>query len=361
MTGGVGRYDARHAGHCKSEPSLMLSWLELRQFRCFERARVEFGPGRNCIVGPNARGKTSLLEAACVLLRLQSPRAATLGQAIRFGQKSFALEGQWNASRCQYVYSAVRRKLVLDGVEQRRANEYLQLARVVWFGNDDLDLIRGGSELRRRFLDFAIAQVRPAYRLHLRAYEKALRSRNALLKQGGRPREVAAYNGPLVTAGVELRKARMALVDRLVEPARTANRGVSGADQALEIRYRDGTGEDFAAALAESADEENRLRQTVVGPHRDDLLLLLEEKPVATFGSEGQQRTAALALKLAQAELLGENQQEPPLLLVDDIFGELDVGRRNRLLGLLPPGGQQIITTTHLTWMEGIEAKVLQL
>ncbi|HEY5894695.1 MAG TPA: DNA replication and repair protein RecF [Chthoniobacterales bacterium] len=339
----------------------MLSWLELRQFRCFERARVEFAPGRNCIVGPNARGKTSLLEAACVLLRLLSPRATTLGQAIRFGQKSFALEGQWNASHCQYVYSAMRRKLVLDAVEQRRANEYLQVARVVWFGNDDLDLIRGGSDLRRRFLDFAIAQVRPVYRVHLRAYEKALRSRNALLKQGGRPREVAAYNGPLINAGVELRKARMALIDRLAGPAETANQGVSGTEQGLKLAYRDGAGEDFAVALAESAHEENRLRQTVVGPHRDDLLLSLDGKAVATFGSEGQQRTAALALKLGQAELLAENQDEPPLLLIDDIFGELDVGRRNRLLGLLPPGGQQIITTTHLDWMEGIEARILEI
>lgn len=322
---------------------------------------MEFAPGRNCIVGPNARGKTSLLEAACVLLRLQSPRAATLGQAVRFEQKGFALEGKWNESLCQYVYSATQRRLVLDAVEQRRANEYLQLARVVWFGNDDLDLIRGGGDLRRRFLDFVIVQLRPVHRLHLRAYEKALRSRNALLKQGGRPREVAAYNGPVISAGLELRKARMECIEQLVDPAKIANRGISGTEQSLELAYRDGTGTNFAAALAESADEENRLRQTVVGPHRDDLLLSLDGKPVATFGSEGQQRTATLALKLAQSDLLAQNQSEPPLLLIDDIFGELDIGRRNRLLGLLPPGGQQIITTTHLDWMEGLPTNVLEI
>ncbi|HEX8371605.1 MAG TPA: DNA replication and repair protein RecF [Chthoniobacterales bacterium] len=339
-----------------------MSELQIRGFRCFERARLELGPGATCIVGPNAQGKTSLLEAACVLLRLQSPRASTLGQTVRFGDEGFALEGKWNDARCQYFYSAKRRRLVLDAVEQRRANEYLQLARVVWFGNDDLDLIRGGGEERRRFLDFAIAQTQPSHRSHLRSYEKALRSRNMLLKTGGSAGEIAAYSGPLLKAGEAIRLARRAFIEALAPVVAAANREIGGEGPLLDAAYKDGVGAvDFAEALARSSSQENRLRQTVVGPHRDDLELTFEGRAAAHFASEGQQRTAALALRLGQAEILHAGQPQPPLFLIDDIFGELDPVRRNRLLQRLPKDGQQLITTTHLEWVEAFSVKTIEI
>lgn len=340
----------------------MLSELQIRGFRCFERARLQLGPGATCIVGPNAQGKTSLLEAACVLLRLQSPRASTLGQAVRFGEAGFALEGVWNEARCQYYYSARQRKLVLDAVEQRRANEYLGLARVVWFGNDDLDLIRGGGEERRRFLDFAIAQTKPSHRAHLRSYEKALRSRNSLLKSGGSPREIAAYNGPLLQSGEAVRLARREFVAALTPLVAAANRDIGGEGPELQSTYKDGVGSgDFADALEKSAAQEKHLHQTVVGPHRDDLELSFDGRAAAHFASEGQQRTAALSLRLGQAKILQAGQPQPPLFLIDDIFGELDLVRRNRLLQHLPKDGQQLITTTHLDWAGDFPVHILKI
>jgi len=340
----------------------VLSELHLRGFRCFEQARLDLGPGATCLVGPNARGKTSLLEAACVLLRLQSPRASSLAQAIRFGGESFLVEGKWAGAQCRYLYSKTRRQLHLDAVEQKRANEYLALARVVWFGNDDLDLIRGGSDGRRRFLDFAIAQVRPAHRARLRTYEKALRSRNLLLKNGAPRREIAAFDEGLVVAGEAVRTARRNFIEQLTPFARQFNEAIGGEGPVLERRYRDGSGEgDCATRLRVSQAEEERLRQTVVGPHRDDLEILFASRAALNFASEGQQRTAALALRLGEAKILGADQAGPPLFLIDDIFGELDVARRNRLLALLPPGGQQLITTTHLDWAHPFAAQIVEM
>ncbi len=297
-----------------------------------------------------------------MLLRLQSPRAATLGQAVRFGDVGFALEGVWNEARCQYYYSARRRKLVVDAVEQRRANEYLGLARVVWFGNDDLNLIRGGSEERRRFLDFAIAQTKTSHRSHLRFYEKALRSRNSLLKSGGSRREIDAYNGPLLQSGEAVRTARREFIEAITPLITAANREISGQGPELQAYYKDGVGgANYAQILEKSADQENHFRQTVVGPHRDDLELSFDGRAAGHFASEGQQRTAALALRLGQAAILHTGQSQPPLFLIDDIFGELDLVRRNHLLQHLPKNGQQLITTTHLDWARDFPAHILKI
>src|ERR1043166_7913915 len=160
----------------------MLVDLQLRNFRCFESLGVEFSPGFNFFVGRNGQGKTSILEDACVLLRLQSQRSCTLLPIVRFGEKSFAVSGRGQNHLLEFRYSPLRRKIAFDQVEQRTLDEYLRVARVVSFANTDIELVRGGSETRRRYLDFLGAQIRPAYRPTLRAYERALRSRHALLR-----------------------------------------------------------------------------------------------------------------------------------------------------------------------------------
>ena len=332
----------------------MLRDLQLRNFRCFESIGAEFSPGFNFIVGPNGQGKTTLLEAACVLLRLQSQRASSLVPAVRIGQRSFVVSGHTEGHLLQFYYSALRRKLAFDGIEQRDQAEYLQLVRVVSFANHDLELIRGPGELRRRYLDFIGSQVEARYRPTLRAYERALRSRNALLKSPQpRAREVAAYTEPLVRAGSLLREMRAALVSRLAPFAAASQRAISGQQEALVLEYAPGCEEDFAAQLARTRAEEERLRLTTAGPHRDDLRLLVQAMPAAQFASEGQQRTIALALKLAQAQVLAENAPHPPLLLIDDIFGELDAERRNALLAHLPSDSQKLVTATTLDWRTG--------
>jgi DNA replication and repair protein RecF len=341
----------------------MLAELQLRNFRCFESLGVELSPGFNFFVGRNGLGKTSILEAACVLLRLQSQRSPTLLPIVRFGEKSFAVSGWRENHLLEFRYSPLRRKVSFDQVEQRRPDEYLRLARVVSFANADIELVRGGSEARRRYLDFLATQIDPLYRPTLRAYERALRSRNALLKSPHpRPRELAAYDSPLLEHGAKLSAMRARLVERLAPLAGAGHSEISATDEALQIEFEPGNGDDFARDLAESRSQELRLRQTVVGPHRDDISILVEARAAGQFASEGQQRTVALAMKIAQARIFTMEEGTPPLLLIDDIFGELDPVRRNSLLQHLPAEAQKLVTATSMLWREeGCEGPVWEL
>ena len=340
----------------------MLTRLTIRHFRCFAQFAAEFGPGLNFIVGPNAHGKTSLLEAASILLRLQSPRVTQLARAVQHGQRGLVVDGYFAQRHLQFYYSTTRKKLALDGVEQTTAREWLATARVVWFGNDDIELVRGSGEKRRRFLDFIAVQQDTGYRAALRAYDHALRSRNHLLKQPGqRWPEIAAFNVPLLQHGQIVSAARRALLAELHAEVAAAHHAISGARESLRLEYVPGDGGDFPAALVAARPEDSRLRQTTTGPHRDDVRFFLNELP-SDDTSEGQQRTLVLALKLGAARLLTRHFGTPPVLLLDDTFGELDPARRNALLAALPEGAQKIITTTHLDWMPALgDAQVLRL
>ncbi len=339
---------------------MYLRTLNLNQFRCFESLRLDLTPGITLFHGNNAQGKTSILEAACVLLRLQSPRTSTLSECIRFSDKSFAVGGDLesrNGPELRMQYRESGRRLLVDGENQKSASDYLRhSALVVWMANDDLVLVRGGGEGRRRFLDFMASQLFPGYRLALKSYEKALRSRNHLLKRDASPRwkEIDAYSQLLHDYGQVLSSCRRVLVERLQPRAAEAQTRISGTDEHLKLTYEGGSGEtdDLLALLLERRDEEQRRRQTVAGPHRDDLRLELNGKPAAKFASEGQQRTLALALKLGQTNLFLEDRNEAPLMLIDDVFGELDPDRRNALMANWPEASQKLITTTHLDWLD---------
>lgn len=339
---------------------MVLRSLNLIQFRCFASLRLELASGVTLFHGNNAQGKTSILEAACVLLRLQSPRTTTLGECIRFSEKAFAVGGNLtgvNESELRLQYRETGRKLLVDGEAQKSASDYLRhSALVVWMANDDLALVRGGGDGRRRFLDFMASQLYPGYREALRAYEKALRSRNYLLKRDASPKwaQIDAYSRLLHDYGQVLSSARRVLVEQLQPRAADAQTRISGSGEILTLRYESasGAGDDLLALLESKRDEELRKRQTAAGPHRDDLSLLLNGMPSAKFASEGQQRTVALALKLGQTNLFFETRQEAPVMLIDDVFGELDPGRRNALMANWPVASQKLITTTHLDWLD---------
>ncbi len=361
---GVGRFwhpTPHRPEACVTTPSL--TKLLVRHFRCFAAREVEFAPGLNLIVGPNAHGKTSLLEAACILLRLASPRVTRLAPVIQHGQRGFVVDGYFGPRHLQFYFSSARKKLALDAVEQKTATEYLQLGRVMWFSNSDIEIARGSGEVRRRFLDFVAAQIDAGYRAALRDYERALRSRNHLLKSPApRWREIAAFDAPLLASGDRVMAARRRLVAELQPETEAAHAVVSGRREALRLEYVPGAGDDFPAALAAAQGEDARLRQTTVGPHRDELAFFLNETPAADFASEGQQRTLVFALRLGAARLLERKHGDPPLLLIDDIFGELDLDRRGALLAALPTHAQKLITTTHIDWLSrDVPAQVLRL
>ncbi len=316
----------------------------------------------NLIVGPNAHGKTTLLEAICILLRLQSPRIKRLAHVIQHERRGFVVDGYFGPRHLQFYFSRERKKLALDEVEQKTAREYLEIARVVYFSNSDIELVRGSGEARRHFLDFLAAQRDGGYRRVLRDYERALRSRNLLLKAPApRWREIAAFDEPLLASGQQLAAARSRLIAELQPEAQAAHHAISGAREVLRLEYVPSGGEDLTAALAAAQREDARLRQTSVGPHRDDVHFFLNEQS-SDFASEGQQRTLVLALKLGSARLLARHFAVPPVLLLDDTFGELDLTRRAALLAALPAEAQSFITTTHLDWMpSGLNPRILRL
>jgi DNA replication and repair protein RecF len=325
--------------------------VKVRHFRCFEQFETEFAPHLNFIIGPNARGKTSLLEAVCVLLRLQSPRVTALARVIQHEKRGFVTDGFFGDRHLQFYYSRERKKLSLDGVEQGNAREWLRIGRVMWFGNEDIEIVRGSGEQRRRFLDFVAGQRDAGYQVALRSFQHALRSRNHLLKQPSpRWREVAAFDAPLIEHGNALTTARGAVLAELQAECDGAHFAISGKRESLRLEYERGDQGDFASTLGAARAEDLRLRQTTIGPHRDDVRFVLNQLP-SEDASEGQQRTLVLALKLGAARLLERHFEMPPVFLIDDVFGELDPERRNALLAALPAHAQKIITTTHLGWM----------
>ena len=336
---------------------MALRQLKARDFRCFESLAFEPGPGFNFVVGANAQGKTSLLEAICVLLRLASPRAPTLAPLTRHDQTAFSLRGLLDNVQLDLRHGPDGRIISVNETLQASSGEYLAVSGVVWFGNTDLEIVTGPGEGRRRFLDFLGAQMEPLYRKHLRAYERALRSRNRLLKLTPVPRrELAAWAAPFLESGALLQLLRGNLVRELAPRALSAHAAIrfpaGEVGERLGLEYAPSGGGDLLSALMDSTEQESRLGQTVVGPHRDDFRIRLDGRSASEFGSEGQQRTIVLALRLAQAELITAAMSRPPVLLIDDIFGELDLPRRNAVVRALPPGAQKFVTATSLAWLD---------
>jgi DNA replication and repair protein RecF len=252
-------------------------------------------------------------------------------------------------------WSTSRRSLSLDAQPVRRLTDYLGTLRTVVFCTEDVQLVKGTGRVRRRFLDLLLSQTHPTYLPLLQRYTRALRSRNALLKQHLLD-EVAldGFTAELVEAGRELMRLRTEMVPRVSPLARLAYRRISHEAEELRFEYQSSVKEDFTVELAQSRRREKAYRATLIGPHRDEVQLLLNEKSAAQFGSEGQKRTIALALKMAQAEYLSGIHGSPPLLLIDDVMGELDAKRRGGFLPLLErchrAGGQAFMTATEENW-----------
>lgn len=335
---------------------MVLESIRLRDFRCFGALVCRLEPV-SVFTGGNAQGKTSVLEGVCMLLRLQSPRTTNLRELVRFGAAGCGVAGTAGGREMMVTSDGSGKVLRLGGEIVRRSPDYLaESGLVVWMGSGDRELVTGTGEVRRRYLDFAGSQLFGDYRPALRAYEKALRSRNLLLKRDATPpwREVEAWTAVLAEHGELLSRRRRELIGLLLPEVVQAYGAISGGGEVPGLVWEPGGPEEgLADRLRELRSEEFARRVTAAGPHRDDFRILIDGNPAAKFGSEGQQRTMAVALKLAQAGLLRRLTGRPPVLLIDDVFGELDPSRRRALMRSLPEDSQKLITTTQLDWLEG--------
>ncbi len=305
-------------------------------------------------IGPNGQGKTNLLEAVAMLALSSSPRArreselvGPVGPGARIdadietgGLKreiviSLAMEGE-----------RARRTIEVDGV-RRRTFDLPGTFRIALFWPDDLGLVKGGPDLRRRFLNQMLVQVVPGYARALAGLRRVLEQRNSLLKRiaGGEGGEdtLESWDAELVKVSEQIVDARAKAVAQL-EPEAARSHGHIAGGEGLEIRYL-GPPENLAAAVHNSLAEDLRRGTTSVGPHRDDLLVLLDGQEARSFASQGQQRTAVVSLKLAEAKLIEARTGERPVLLLDDVLSELDSERRGALLAEVAAGGQVIITS----------------
>ena len=335
-----------------------LAHLRLRDFRNYTRLDTDFAPGFHLLLGDNAQGKTNLLEAIYLMATLRSFRGVGSAQMVRHGQTGYFVGGRvvgQGDHDIKLYRSARARKVGLDGQPVRRLSDYLGMLRAVVFCTEDLHLVKGTGRSRRRFMDLLLSQTQAAYLPLLQRYAQALRSRNALLKQRViDPVLLDSFSRDLVALGSEITKQRHELVPRVSPLVRLAYRRIASDAEELRLEYQPGVKQDFAVELAQSASRERAQRMTLVGPHRDEVSLLLNEQPVAQFGSEGQKRTLAIALKMAQADYLCGLHGAPPVLLIDDVMGELDLKRRSGLLPLLERShqarGQVFMTCTEENW-----------
>jgi DNA replication and repair protein RecF len=349
---------------------------------------VEFGAGPQLIWGPNAAGKTTLLEAVVLLALGRSHRTTADSELIRWGASFLRLEGvvgrageggaaAQGAGAAEGLVAAPvaalplppgttlemtlqaggRKKIQVNGVPRRPAalSEHL---RTVLFAPEEMLLVIGPPTLRRASLDGLAGPHDPSYGANMATYGRALQQRNSLLRairEGEADRDqLRLWDDPFLTSGSAIVAARLRLLDLLAEPLAAAHREIAPLEGELTIGYASNSApaagemprEALARRLRDTAEKEVWNGSTLIGPHRDDLTFCLDGRDLATFASRGQQRTAILALKLAELNLLTELDGRPPLLLLDDVFSELDPARRGHLVRRIAELPQAFITTT---------------
>ena len=354
-----------------SHPAVRLHSVGLRSFRSYRHLELPLHAGLNVFLGANGAGKTNLLEAVAYLALGRSPRNARDADLATDGSAGFEIHASVSdsppASSGRPSCIAVRyrpglgRTVQLDGQVPGPPSSLYGRVLAVFFCPDDLWLLKGPPAGRRQFLDRLLVQASPLYADALNRYRHALAQRNATLQQVRARRAgralLAIWEPQLVQYGAEMLQRRAAAVQGLEAAAAAAYQEVAGADEPLACRYVPGLGAAldpgeprawavrFQEALERQAEADVAVAATTVGPHRDDLHVLISGRSVLRFASQGQQRSAALALKFAERALLRRLTGRLPLLLVDDVCSELDARRREALRRLLTEEGQVFLTT----------------
>jgi DNA replication and repair protein RecF len=337
---------------------MLLERVRLSNFRNYASLDVEPAPGLNIFIGSNAQGKSNLLEAIAMLATGKSFRAHREAELVRSGALVAEVGGDARIAagrlrlRCSIDRSAgsTRKTFDVNGAAVGFAR-FLGRARVVTFVPADLALVAGSPALRRTFVNAALAQASPAYYRDLALYAKIIGHKAALLRGAVAPDRdlLLAYNDELLAPGRSLMGARSAFIAEIAAASATIYERWHAAHERVRVTYAPNTGKtDLAEALAANVDNELRRRQTLVGPHRDDLRFELEGRPLAAYGSQGQQRTAVLALKVAEYEVMRARAGDAPILLLDDVLSELDAQRAAGFLAALDAFEQAFLTATEL-------------
>jgi DNA replication and repair protein RecF len=348
-----------------------LSRLHVRNYRNFAEQVVELPPQGAAIIGDNGQGKTNLLEAIYYLEIFRSFRGAPDDQLVRFGEEVFRVEGtlrdpegRERTLAAAYERRRRKKKVAVNGAEPERLADALGGVGAVIFSPSDVEIVAGGPGERRRFLDIVLSLAVPGYVGALQRYRQALLQRNTLLRAASAPALVAAWNEPLIAAGSRVVAARARWVAERREGFAGHYERVAGGqpgslsfDPSVETAESasarpEEVAEAFRAALLRSAEREARRGMTLVGPHRDDLRFetrAADGSPLdlRTYGSGGQQRTAAIAARMVEAETIRETRGRESVILLDDVFAELDPGRSERIIEWIDgsEAGQVILTS----------------
>ncbi|MCJ1909105.1 DNA replication/repair protein RecF [Planococcus ruber] len=351
--------------------------LELLNYRNYENLELSFSPEINVFIGENAQGKTNIMESLYVLSMAKSHRTSNDKELIRweaeYGKIKADVHRKYGKLPLEITLSKKGKKAKVNHLEQRRLSDYIGQLNVVMFAPEDLNLVKGSPQVRRRFIDMEIGQISPVYLHDLLIYQKLLKQRNHILKQHYGKQAISdvmfdVYTEQFIEAAVKIIRKRYQFMDLLQKWAEPIHHGISRGLEQLQIRYQpisglkpEWTPEEMASfleqKLAELRKREIERGSTLVGPHRDELQFFVNGYDVQTYGSQGQQRTTALSLKLAEIELIKQEVGEAPVLLLDDVLSELDDYRQSHLLNTIKGSVQTFVTTTSV---EGIHHETIQ-
>lgn len=348
---------------------MFLKYLDLRCFRNYREQSVEFDAQKTIVLGENAQGKSNLLEAVELLSTLRSHRSTKDRELVLEGELQGQITAQldrlYGTSQLGIVLRPhQRRSVILNHETLRRHGDLLGTLNAVQFSSLDLEIVRGSPENRRNWLDILLIQLEPIYDHILREYTRILKQRNSILKQQCKAlhpdwTQVHLWDEQLARMGSRIMRRRIRVVDRITPIAQYWHNLISRHREDLQITYQpnvpltenhpDTVYHAFLEKIETRRLPEQQQAKTLVGPHRDEVELKINQTPARSYGSQGQQRTLVLALKLAELQLIEEVINEPPLLLLDDVLAELDLYRQNQLLETIQNRFQTLITTTHLS------------
>jgi DNA replication and repair protein RecF len=336
---------------------MIIKSLELENFRNYDNLSLNFDSGTNILYGDNAQGKTNILEAIYLSATTKSHKSSKDKDIIKFDSdeahiRTYVIKDGLENRVDMHLRKSKTKGIAINGQRIKKATELLGLLNVVFFSPEDLSIIKNGPSERRRFVDMELCQLDNVYLNNLNNYNKIVNQRNKLLKEmffnPSLKDTLFVWDSQLVSYGIKVIERRREFVNQLNEIIYDIHKKLSGGLEELRIVYEpDVEASEFENKLNASNERDIKLKQTCVGPHRDDFSFYVGDIDIRKFGSQGQQRTAALSLKLSEIELVKKITHDTPLLLLDDVLSELDSNRQNYLLNSIGDI-QTIITCTGL-------------